>query len=175
MFDIQNYASFVAAIVIFQVILGAGTLAIFNATARNGISAGLGAVIGTLVGDFIVMIAAVVGLAIFMNANPYLFQGLRWIGAGYLCWLGLQRSRAPVTQVELGIGTRKSCWVYFHQAYVVSLTNPKVILCLVPFFPLFLRPGASTMTLVAMMVHVIVIILIYQACIVLLGIAAAPA
>lgn len=175
MFDIQNYASFVAAIVIFQVIPGAHTLAIINATARNGISSGLGAVIGTLVGDFIFMVAAVAGLAVFMNANPNLFQGLRWFGAGYLCWMGLQLLRAPVTQSESGFETRKSGWVYFRQACMVSLTNPKVILCFVSFFPLFMLPGASTMTLVAMMAHVTVISLIYQACIVLIGIAVSPA
>ena len=55
MFDIQNYGSFVAAIVVFQLIPGPGTLAILNATARNGVGAGLGAVLGTLAGDFLAM------------------------------------------------------------------------------------------------------------------------
>ncbi|HNO73922.1 MAG TPA: LysE family translocator, partial [Accumulibacter sp.] len=35
MFEIQNYESFVAAILVFQLIPGPGTLAILNATARN--------------------------------------------------------------------------------------------------------------------------------------------
>ena len=43
MFDIQNYTSFVMAILLFQLIPGAGTIAILNATARNGIGAGMGA------------------------------------------------------------------------------------------------------------------------------------
>ena len=33
MFDIQNYESFLAAILVFQLIPGAGTIAILNATA----------------------------------------------------------------------------------------------------------------------------------------------
>lgn len=53
MFDIQNYTSFLVAFLILQMIPGAGTLAILTATARNGISAGLGAVAGTLFGDFL--------------------------------------------------------------------------------------------------------------------------
>jgi len=40
MFDIQNYASFIAAILIFQLIPGPGTLAILTATARSGIEQG---------------------------------------------------------------------------------------------------------------------------------------
>ena len=63
MFDIQNYTSFVMAILLFQLIPGAGTIAILNATARNGIGAGMGAVMGTLLGDFLFMIAALAGLA----------------------------------------------------------------------------------------------------------------
>ncbi|HOE42804.1 MAG TPA: LysE family transporter [Rhodoferax sp.] len=169
MFEIQNYASFVAAIFIFQLIPGAGTLAILNATARNGIGAGLGAVLGTLVGDFIFMVAAVAGLAAFMNANPYLFRGLQWFGAGYLCWLGLQLLRAPVDKGESAAEPGKTGWVYFRQACLVSLTNPKVMLFFVAFFPLFMRPGASGATLVAMMAHVTLISLVYQACIVLVG------
>jgi threonine/homoserine/homoserine lactone efflux protein len=39
MFDIENYASFIAAIVVFQLIPGPGTLAILNATAKGGFMA----------------------------------------------------------------------------------------------------------------------------------------
>jgi leucine efflux protein len=59
--------------------------------------------------------------------------------------------------------------VYFRQALAVSLTNPKVMLFFVAFFPLFLSPGSSHATLIAMMVHVTLISLLYQAGLVLLG------
>lgn len=51
MFGIQNYGAFLFAILLFQLIPGAGSFAILNATARNGIGAGIGAVFGTLCGD----------------------------------------------------------------------------------------------------------------------------
>jgi threonine/homoserine/homoserine lactone efflux protein len=51
----------------------------------------------------------------------------------------------------------------------VSLTNPKVMLFFVAFFPLFLKPSASPVTLGMMMVHVSVISFVYQAILVLLG------
>ncbi len=169
MFDIQNYASFIAAIVIFQLIPGPGTLAILNATARNGVGAGMGAVVGTLVGDFVFMVAAVAGLAAFLAANPFVFQGLQWFGSLYLCWMGIQLLRTPVEQPATGDEQRKAAWVYFRQACMVSLTNPKVILFFVAFFPLFMRADSSTTTLVAMMAHVTLISLAYQAGIVLIG------
>ncbi len=169
MCDIQNYSSFLAAILVFQLIPGAGTLAILNATARNGVTAGLGAVFGTLAGDFIFMVAAAAGLAAIMNANPILFQALQWFGAAYLCWLGLQLVRSPVSQDATTPEQLKSAWRYFRQACAVSLTNPKVVLFFVAFFPLFLRPGSSHITLVAMMAHVTIISLLYQTGLVFVG------
>lgn len=168
MFDIQNYGAFIAAIIVFQLIPGPGTLAILNATARNGIGAGMGAVSGTLLGDFAFMVAAVAGLAAVMNANPILFQGLQWFGAAYLCWMGVQLLRANVNGLEAEV-KRQSGWVYFRQAFAVSITNPKVVLFFVAFFPLFLRPDSSGMTLAAMMAHVTVISFVYQAGLVLIG------
>ena len=169
MFDVQNYTSFLAAILVFQLIPGAGTLAILNATAKNGAGAGIGAVLGTLVGDFLFMVAAVAGLAAVMNANPIFFQALQWFGATYLCWLGLQLLRLPLSREATNSEPHKSAWLYFRQACAVSLTNPKVVLFFVAFFPLFLRPGSSNTTLVAMMAHVTIISFLYQTGIVFIG------
>jgi leucine efflux protein len=169
MFDIQNYYSFIMAIVLFQLIPGAGTIAILNATARNGIQAGLGAVFGTLLGDFAFMIAALAGLAAIMQQNPFLFELLQYFGAAYLCWLGVGLLRAKIEPETNTIEPKKSALVYFKQAFFVSITNPKVMLFFVAFFPLFLRPDATKVTLIAMILHVSIISLVYQALLVLLG------
>ena len=173
MFDIQNYVSFLSAIIIFQVVPGAGTIAILNATARKGISVGIGAVFGTLLGDFIFMVAAMAGLAAVMNANPMLFNALQWFGAAYLCWMGIQLLRTNVDTSNDQTKSPSSGWTYFRQAFAVSLTNPKVILFFVAFFPLFLKPDASSTTLLVMMAHVTFISLLYQVGLVLIGNAAA--
>jgi leucine efflux protein len=168
-FEIQNYPSFIAAIVIFQLIPGPGTLAILNATARDGVRAGLGAVAGTLIGDLAYMVAAVIGLAAVMQANPLLFEALQWFGAAYLCWMGVQLLRRRLVASPVPAARRKTGWIYLRQAMAVSLTNPKVILFFVAFFPLFLRRDASPLTLAAMMAHVTLISFAYQAALVVAG------
>jgi threonine/homoserine/homoserine lactone efflux protein len=169
MFDIQNYPSFLLAILIFQIVPGPGTIAILNATARNGIGAGFGAVLGTLLGDFIAMVAAVLGLAAVMQANPLLFQALQWFGAAYLCWMGIQLLRTHFVSDNAAAEPQRTGWTYLRQACAVSLTNPKVILFFVAFFPLFLRPESSGGTLVALMLHVTLLSFLYQAGLVLVG------
>ena len=169
MFDIQNYGSFIASILIFQAIPGAGTIAILDSTARNGRAAGMSSVLGTLTGDFLFMVAAAAGLAAVMQANPILFQSLQWFGAAYLFWMGIQLvMKRDDGDVAITNGSLTS-WLHFRRAFIVSLTNPKVILFFVAFFPLFLKPNASAITLPAMMLHVTVFSLVYQTALVLIG------
>ena len=173
MFDIQDYGSFITAIVVFQVIPGPGTVAILNATARDGVGTGMSAVFGTLMGDFLYMLAAVLGFAAVLSAYPRLLEGAQWIGIAYLCWLGFKLLRSPGSDRRPNVTSEKGCLPHFRQAFAVSLTNPKVIMFFMAFFPLFLRPDSRLVTLVAMMVHVTAISFFYQTALVLVGNAAA--
>lgn len=169
MFDIQNYASFVTAIILFQVIPGPGTLAILGATARSGVGAGMGAVCGTLLGDFIYMLAAVLGVAALLAANPMLFSVMQWAGIAYLCRIGWKLLRTAAGNEAVSTVCGMSNRQFFRQAFLVSITNPKVIMFFMAFFPLFMTVDARPATLLAMMLHVTAISLFYQTVLVLAG------
>jgi leucine efflux protein len=59
--------------------------------------------------------------------------------------------------------------IHLRRALAVSLTNPKVILFFMAFFPLFLQPDARPLTLGLLMLHVSLLSLLYQAALVLIG------
>ncbi len=128
----------------------------------------MGAVFGTLLGDWLFMGAAVAGLATLLQAHPALFQFIQWVGAAYLIVLGIQMSFARGTDT-----LSRTVHNGFRQAFFISLTNPKVILFFMAFFPLFLPPHASWITLFGMMVHVTVLSLLYQTALVWIGYAVA--
>ena len=169
MFGIEHYASFVSAVLLFQLIPGAGMLAILDATARRGMGAGASAVVGTLLGDAVWMIGAALGLAAVMQANPTVFTALQWFGVAYLLWMAWGLLRAQRSTLAADEAVVQSSWQYARRAALVSLTNPKVMLFFVAFFPLFLTPSASPWTLAVMLLHVTLISLLYQLCLVLLG------
>jgi threonine/homoserine/homoserine lactone efflux protein len=169
MFHIDHYASFVAAIVAFQLIPGPGTLTILNATARHGVRSGMDAVLGTLTGDFLFMFAAVLGLATVLAAHPAILGSLQWLGIAYLCWFGLKLMLANNHRQEAETARAQQRPACYRQALAVSLTNPKVIMFFMAFFPLFLTAGSHWPTLVIMMVHVSLISLLYQTALVLVG------
>ena len=168
-FGIHNYTGFVGAIVAFQIIPGPGTLAILNATARYGVRAGMGAVFGTLAGDFLFMLSAVLGLAAVLAARPVILSSLQWIGIGYLCWLGLKLLCSRPADVGAARAEPRNSWTNFRQAFLVSLTNPKAIMFFMAFFPLFLTTASRPRTLGLMMAHVSLISLVYQTGLVLVG------
>jgi leucine efflux protein len=162
MHGIQHYSSFVFAVLVFQAIPGAGTLAILNATARGGTRAGIAAALGTMTGDLLYMMAAAAGLASVLHTYPEVFRSLQWFGAGYLCWLGYMQLRARAADGAPSLHRYLPRWSHFCRAFAVSLTNPKVMLFFVAFFPLFLQPTASAATLATMMVHVVAISFVWQ-------------
>ncbi len=169
MFNIHNYPGFIMAVVIFQVIPGAGTITILNASARNGAGSGMKAVFGTLSGDLIYMLAAVLGLAAVLSAYPGILSIAQWIGAAYLGWIGIKLLHTAVTERPTDRALKNAGWAFFRQAFAVSLTNPKVIMFFMAFFPLFLSKESSPITLLLLMGHVTVISLVYQTCLVLVG------
>jgi leucine efflux protein len=169
MFGIENFSSFIVAVLVFQCIPGAGTIAILNATARQGYLAGLASVAGTLCGDFTYMLAAVIGLAAVLKANPLYLYGLQWLGAIYLIWMGWQLLRPQFSEASTQNNNSQTAIVFFKRSFWVSLTNPKVILFFVSFFPLFISPKATQLTLILMMVWVVLISALYQTLLVVVG------
>jgi threonine/homoserine/homoserine lactone efflux protein len=80
-------------------------------------------------------------------ASLFTFQLIKWLGAGYLIYLGLnlwRNSNRPVEALETAqshppISTLKM----FRQAFWVSLGNPKPVIFFTAFFPQFINPGQA--------------------------------
>jgi leucine efflux protein len=138
MFGVADYGAFVAAIIIFLAIPGPGNLALITSTGKGGIAGGLGATLGVIAGDQVLMWAAVAGVAALLAAYPAAFHAVQWLGAAYLAWLGLKMLLAkPGAAPILNIEPRH----YFKQAGLITLLNPKAIVFYMAFFPLFVDPA----------------------------------
>jgi leucine efflux protein len=138
MFGVADYGAFVAAIIIFLAIPGPGNLALITSTGKGGIAGGLAATLGVIVGDQVLMWAAVAGVAALLTAYPTAFHAVQWLGAAYLAWLGVKMLLAkPGAKPILNIQPHH----YFKQAGLITLLNPKAIVFYMAFFPLFVDPA----------------------------------
>jgi leucine efflux protein len=138
MFGIADYGAFVIAIIVFLAIPGPGNLAIITSTSKGRLVGGLAATFGVIVGDQVLMWAAVAGLAAVLAKMPAAFQFIQWAGAIYLAWLGLKMILAkPGDAPILHMQPRR----FFQQSLVITLLNPKAIVFYMAFFPLFVDPA----------------------------------
>ena len=134
---VADYGSFVLAIIVFLLIPGPGNLALITSTSKGRIAGGLGATLGVIAGDQVLLWAAVAGVSAIMAAYPAAFKAVQWMGAVYLTWLGVKMLIAkagdgPILQIR----PRQ----YFQQAMLITLLNPKAIVFYMAFFPLFIDP-----------------------------------
>jgi threonine/homoserine/homoserine lactone efflux protein len=162
MVAIADYPSFLIAVIVFLMIPGPGNLALVTSTGKGGLSGGLAATLGVIVGDQVLMWLAVAGVAALLAARPAAFHAVQWLGAGYLAWLGLRMLVAkpgdrPVLTIRAG--------QYFRQAFAITLLNPKAIVFYMAFFPLFVDPArpAGIATFAAMAATIAVLTLAYGA------------
>ena len=135
---IADYGAFIVAIIVFLAIPGPGNLALITSTGKGGIAGGMGATLGVIAGDQLLLWAAVAGVSALMAAYPGAFHAVQWLGAAYLAWLGLKMllakpGAAPIVNIKAGH--------YARQAMLITLLNPKAIIFYLAFFPLFVDPA----------------------------------
>ena len=155
---INDVGTFVVAVILFLMLPGPGTFTLLTATARGGVRAGYATLAGLMLGDQILIAIAATGVAALLQAHPALFAGLRYLGAGYLIWVGVQLLREPAAGSN-GSDAVQHGRRWFRQALLVGVLNPKAILFYMAFFPLFIDParqrGALTLATMAVLIAVL--------------------
>ncbi|MCB1908446.1 MAG: LysE family translocator [Rhodocyclaceae bacterium] len=153
--------AFFMAIFVFGVTPGPGVFAVLARALGGGARASLFLALGMTVSDIAYLVFACLGLAAIAHGWAELFTVVRWLGAVYLIWLGIGIWRAPADDgVDRAAAPPVSRRASFVQGFLISASNPKVILFYIAFLPGFmdlasLRAGdivlAAALTLAALM------------------------
>jgi len=105
--------------------------------ARAGARAGLLTVAGATIGNALLLALIAFGLGWILKTSADVFDVLRWAGAAYLIWLGIQAWRHAGTPAEV---LAPAAHVHAWRGFVVAMTNPKSIAFFTAFLPQFLDP-----------------------------------
>lgn len=136
--------AFVVATSIFAYMPGPSTLYAAAQTIARGRRAGWFAALGIHIGGYVHVLAAAVGLAILFQAIPILYLALKFVGAGYLIWLGISMF---LTKAETGtkpqVAVKKSARRAFWESVSVEVLNPKTAIFYLAFLPQFADPSAA--------------------------------
>ncbi|MDO6565215.1 LysE family translocator [Amphritea sp. 1_MG-2023] len=161
----ESACTFFIAIFIFGITPGPGVFAILAKAMVEGSRRCLMLALGMVVSDIIYLTLACLGLATIAEHWGALFTLIRWGGAAYLIWLGLKLCLSkPSTEVSTAIAKRSS--EEFIQGFLISVSNPKVILFYIAFLPTFMDLTSLTgndivlaagLTLIALMLGLMLI------------------
>lgn len=139
MIDPGLYLTFVAAVALLMVIPGPNVALIVAHSVAYGARYGLLTVAGTSAAMLVQLGLVALGLSHALGTLGAWFEGLRWLGAAYLVWLGLAQWRAPAVDLSRHPPAPRSPGAILARALLVSLTNPKTLLFYGAFFPQFVR------------------------------------
>jgi threonine/homoserine/homoserine lactone efflux protein len=137
--SLESAITFFLAIVIFSITPGPGIFALIAKALSQGISACLALTLGMIFSDLVYLILACYGLAALAEHWGGAFTVIRILGASYLFYLGYKLWTAPIVIEKYTANKSKSLWLKnFMQGFLISASNPKVILFYIAFLPTFI-------------------------------------
>lgn len=147
---IENLWLFITIATLIVVVPGVDFLLVTKNTLNFGKSAGHFTSLGIILALCIWTLLAVLGLATIVASSTVLFMMIKYAGAVYLIWLGIQALLAKKSSmgalltkdhaIQIPTNTHRHC---FTQGIVTDLMNPKTLLLYVTLMPQFINPKAA--------------------------------
>jgi len=137
--DLGSIVTFAIASVTLLLIPGPAVIYILNRSVADGREVGLSAVAGLELGNLVHAVAAAAGLSAVLATSATAFNTVKWLGAGYLIFVGVRTLLHPpvaVASEATSVSRRRT----FVQGIVVNTLNPKVALFFLSFLPQFIDP-----------------------------------
>lgn len=134
--------AFSAAAAVLTVTPGLDTALVLRTAAVDGPRRAALASLGVILGCLTWAAAAAIGLAALLAASQAAFTALKWAGAAYLTWLGLNlilksRNRLDLDRPAAAAGSS------FRRGLFSNLLNPKVGVFYISFLPQFVPAGVA--------------------------------
>lgn len=146
MFDysLAHWLAFLTAAVLLNLSPGPDMAYILGQTARHGRRGGVAAMFGIWSGAGCHVLMAALGLTAILETSATVFTLVKWVGAAYLVWLGIQALLSREASFATAAGAEQlNLRALFRQGMLVSLLNPKVAVFFLAFLPQFVVPGAG--------------------------------
>jgi threonine/homoserine/homoserine lactone efflux protein len=147
MFDLASLALFMTATLALNLAPGPDVLYVSTRSLTQGRRAGVISALGIAVGAVVHTIAIASGLAALLRALPLAYEIVRFAGAAYLIWLGVQALRGKAGPAAGKPLDRESDWAVFRQGAITNILNPKVALFFLAFLPQFVAPARGSVAL----------------------------
>ena len=145
MLDLPLFIAFITAASLLTITPGVDTAMVLRAATVDGRRQALMASLGIGAGCLAWGGAVALGLGALLQASELAYTILKWVGAGYLIWMGCKLLARPRT--TLGPHSTepiaRSGYAAFSRGLMTNLLNPKVGVFYVTFLPQFVPAGVD--------------------------------
>lgn len=159
-YSLAHWITFLTAAVLLNLSPGPDMAFILGHTIKSGIRTGFAALFGIWTGACLHVALAAFGLSAILAASALAFSAVKWIGAIYLVWIGIQALRSNGDGGLVNAARDVLPWHrVYRQGILVSLLNPKVAIFFLAFLPQFVVEGAGP-TWLQLAVHGVLLIVV---------------
>jgi threonine/homoserine/homoserine lactone efflux protein len=155
MFDSTRLLLFLTAALLLAVAPGPGMLYVLARTLAGGKREGLLSALGTLLGGMFHVFAAALGVSVILARSAVAFSAVKYVGAAYLCFLGVRMIRDAQKDAPKDAPKAKECRGDsasanhgaarnpLAQGVATEVLNPKTALFFLSFIPQFVNRGVG--------------------------------
>jgi threonine/homoserine/homoserine lactone efflux protein len=147
MVPLSNLLAFVLASMVLIAIPGPSVLFVIGRSLALGRKGGLLSVLGNALGMVPQVIAVAMGVGIVLAQSIVLFTIIKFAGAAYLVYLGIQAIRHRGGRTTAGPVPPSSTWRMLWEGFLVGGTNPKSMVFFIAVLPQFVDYAAGNIPL----------------------------
>ena len=142
-----NLLAFALASLVLVAIPGPSVLFVIGRSLALGRKGGLLSVLGNALGMVPQIIAVAMGVGIVLAQSVVLFTIIKFAGAAYLVYLGIQAIRHRGGRTTAGPVPPSSTWRMLWEGFLVGATNPKSMVFFIAVLPQFVDYSAGSIPL----------------------------
>ena len=143
---LETYLIYLAAVaVFFATPPDTSQLLIISNSVRHGLRRSAFTIAGDLTANCFQMTGAAFGLAAIIATSASVFIWVKWLGVGYLVWIGVQLILSKAKPDEVAANTSGQSFRLFRQGFVTSMANPYAVVFFGALFPQFIDPTMSVL------------------------------
>ncbi|MCH7383804.1 LysE family translocator [Acinetobacter dispersus] len=148
---------YLIAITLLTITPGLDTTLIIRTATLEGKAKAFQAALGINLGCIVWGVIVACGLGALLMTSDLAFNALKWMGAIYLTWLGLNLILKPRNQLA-GLNDATTTQNWFIKGFWGNLLNPKVGIFYISFLPQFIPQSSSPIiwTMGLVMIHVVI-------------------
>jgi threonine/homoserine/homoserine lactone efflux protein len=142
-----HWLLFLAASVAVIVTPGQDMILVMSRSITHGTRAGVATAAGVSLGLVGHTVLATLGLGALLRTSEWLFTAIKFVGAAYLLYLGVQLLFTRTARLAATSSARQSEFRLFATGAASNISNPKIAVFYFAFLPQFVSPAASHATL----------------------------